>query len=69
VNLQRKIGNKDFYRLISACAMCKLSHYGNCDPETEEEEYCIFHRPNKNEKEAEEFWRKFFDRFKPEEEK
>ena len=49
--------------------MCKLSHYGNCDPETEEEEYCIFHRPNKNEKEAEEFWRKFFDRFKPEEEK
>ena len=49
--------------------MCKLSYYGNCDPETEEEEYCIFHRPNKNEKEAEEFWRKFFDRFKPEEEK
>jgi uncharacterized protein YjbI with pentapeptide repeats len=68
VNLQRKIGNKDFYRLISACAMCELSHYGNCDPETEEEEYCIFHRPNKNEKEAKEFWRKFFDRFKPEEE-
>jgi uncharacterized protein YjbI with pentapeptide repeats len=49
--------------------MCELSYYGNCDPETEEEEYCIFHRPNKNEKEAEEFWRKFFDRFKPEEEK
>jgi hypothetical protein len=48
--------------------MCELSHYSNCDPETEEEEYCIFHRPNKNEKEAEEFWRKFFDRFDPEEE-
>jgi len=48
--------------------MCKLSYYYNCDPETEEEEYCIFHRPNKNEKEAKEFWRKFFDRFRPEEE-
>jgi hypothetical protein len=48
--------------------MCELSHHGNCDPETEGEEYCIFHRPNKNEKEAKEFWRKFFDRFRPEEE-
>jgi uncharacterized protein YjbI with pentapeptide repeats len=48
--------------------MCELSYYGNCDPETEKEEYCIFHKPNKNEKEAKEFWRKFFDRFKPEEE-
>jgi len=48
--------------------MCKLNYYGNCDPETEDEEYCIFHRPDKNEEEAEEFWRKFFDRFKPDEE-
>jgi hypothetical protein len=48
--------------------MCKLNYYGNCDPGTEDEEYCIFHRPDKNEEEAEEFWRKFFDRFKPDEE-
>jgi hypothetical protein len=48
--------------------MCKLNYYGNCNPETEDEEYCIFHRPDKNEEEAEEFWRKFFDRFKPDEE-
>jgi len=48
--------------------MCKLSFYGNCDPGTEGEEYCIFHRPGKAGEEAEEFWKKFFERFKPEEE-
>jgi hypothetical protein len=48
--------------------MCKLSHFDNCDSETEKEEYCIFHKPSKTEEEKREFWRKFFDRFKPEEE-
>lgn len=49
--------------------MCKLEHYGNCDPETKDQEYCIFHKPNKNEEEAREFWRKFLERFKPKKEK
>ncbi len=44
--------------------MCKCEHYGNCDPETKDQEYCIFHKPNKNKKEAEEFWRKFLEKFK-----
>jgi hypothetical protein len=44
-----------------------LSHFGNCDPETAKNEYCIFHKPGKTEGEAKEFWRKFFDKFKPEE--
>jgi len=47
--------------------MCKLEHYGNCDPETKDQEYCIFHKPNKNEEEARKFWRKFLERFKPKE--
>ncbi|KAA0011569.1 MAG: hypothetical protein FE041_04340 [Thermoplasmata archaeon] len=49
--------------------MCKLSHYGNCDEETKNEEYCIFHKPNKNEEEAREFYEKFLRRFKHHKEK
>jgi uncharacterized protein YjbI with pentapeptide repeats len=49
--------------------MCKLEYFGNCDPETKDQEYCIFHKPNKNEEEAREFWRKFLERFKPKKEK
>ena len=49
--------------------MCKLEHYGNCDPETKDQEYCIFHKPNKSENEAKEFWRKFLERFNPKREK
>ncbi|NJE02189.1 potassium channel family protein [Thermococcus sp. JdF3] len=45
--------------------MCKMEHFGNCDPETADQEYCIFHKPNKSEEEAVEFWGKFFERFKP----
>ncbi len=47
--------------------MCKLEHYNNCDEETKDQEYCIFHKPNKSEEEAKEFWRKFLERFKPKE--
>jgi len=43
--------------------MCKYEHYGNCDPETRDQEYCIFHKPNKNEDEAREFYRKFLKKF------
>ena len=49
--------------------MCKLERYGNCDPETKDQEYCIFHKPNKTEEEAREFWRKFLEKFKPKKEK
>lgn len=45
--------------------MCKFEMYGNCDPETEDREYCIFHKPKKSEEEAREFWKKFLERFKP----
>ncbi|NJE46889.1 hypothetical protein E3E35_05580 [Thermococcus sp. GR7] len=45
--------------------MCKMAHFGNCDPETADQEYCIFHKPNKTEEEAVEFYRKFLERFKP----
>jgi len=45
--------------------MCKMAHFGNCDPETADQEYCIFHKPNKSEEEAREFYRKFLERFKP----
>ncbi|MCA6214638.1 hypothetical protein GQS78_10380 [Thermococcus bergensis] len=45
--------------------MCKMAHYGNCDPETADQEYCIFHKPNKSEEEAKEFYRKFLERFQP----
>ncbi|MBO8174515.1 MAG: pentapeptide repeat-containing protein [Thermococcus sp.] len=45
--------------------MCKMAHFGNCDPETAHQEYCIFHKPNKSEEEAKEFYRKFLERFKP----
>jgi len=43
--------------------MCKMAHFGNCDPETADQEYCIFHKPNKNEEEAREFYNKFVLRF------
>ncbi len=45
--------------------MCRMAHFGNCDPETANQEYCIFHKPDKSEEEAVEFYRKFLERFKP----
>ncbi|WP_258083755.1 pentapeptide repeat-containing protein [Thermococcus thermotolerans] len=45
--------------------MCRMERFGNCDPETKNQEYCIFHKPNKSEEEAREFWEKFFGTFKP----
>ena len=48
--------------------MCKLEEYGNCDEETKEQEYCIFHKPNKSEEEAREFYEKFLKKFKPKKE-
>ncbi|NJE60431.1 hypothetical protein E3E51_01455 [Thermococcus sp. 21S7] len=45
--------------------MCRMERFGNCDPETADQEYCIFHKPNKSEEEAREFYRKFLERFKP----
>jgi len=42
-----------------------MAHFGNCDPETADQEYCIFHKPNKSGEEAREFYRKFLERFKP----
>jgi len=48
--------------------MCKLERYGNCDEETKDQEYCIFHKPNKSEEEAREFYEKFFKKFKPKKE-
>jgi len=44
-----------------------MAHFGNCDEnhDPEKEEYCIFHKPNKSEEEAVEFYRKFLERFKP----
>ena len=49
--------------------MCKLEEYGNCDEETKDQEYCIFHKPNKNEEEAREFYEKFLRRFRPKKER
>ena len=49
--------------------MCRMAHFGNCDPETADQEYCIFHKPDKTEEEAREFWKKFFERFGPKVEK
>ena len=49
--------------------MCKLEEYGNCDEETREQEYCIFHKPDKNEIEAREFYKKFLERFRHRSEK
>jgi len=46
--------------------MCKMAHFGNCDPETADQEYCIFHKPDKTEEEAVEFYRKFLERFEHE---
>ncbi|WP_456396212.1 potassium channel family protein [Thermococcus sp.] len=45
--------------------MCRMAHFGNCDSETSDQGYCIFHKPNKSEEEAREFYRKFLERFKP----
>jgi len=39
--------------------MCKFERYGNCDEETKDQGYCIFHKPNKSEEEAREFYEKF----------
>jgi len=49
--------------------MCKFERYGNCDEETKDQEYCIFHKPNKSEEEAREFYEKFLKKFKPKKEK
>ena len=49
--------------------MCKLEYYGNCDEETKDNEYCIFHKPDKNVDEAKEFYEKFLKRFKHKKEK
>lgn len=49
--------------------MCKLEKYGNCDEETKNQEYCIFHKPNKNEVESREFYKKFLNRYKPRKER
>ena len=49
--------------------MCKLEKYGNCDEETKDQEYCIFHKPNKSEEEAGEFYKKFLKKFKPKKER
>ncbi|WP_297514403.1 pentapeptide repeat-containing protein [Thermococcus sp.] len=43
--------------------MCKMAHFENCDPETADQEYCIFHKPTKNEEEAREFYNKFVLKF------
>ena len=48
--------------------MCKFERYGNCDEETKDQEYCIFHKPNKSEEEAREFYEKFLKKFKPKKE-
>ena len=45
--------------------MCKLEKYGNCDEETKDQGYCIFHKPRKNKREAKEFYEKFLEKFKP----
>ncbi|QDA31966.1 hypothetical protein FH039_10600 [Thermococcus indicus] len=45
--------------------MCKMEHFGNCDPETADREYCIFHKPNKDEKDAVKFYTKFLEEFRP----
>ncbi len=29
--------------------MCLKNHFGNCDKTTINNEYCLFHKPNKNE--------------------
>lgn len=42
-----------------------MAHFGNCDPETADQEYCIFHKSNKTEEEAVEFYKRFLERFKP----
>ena len=49
--------------------MCKFEEYGNCDEETKNQEYCIFHKPNKSEEEAREFYEKFLKKFKPKKER
>ncbi len=43
--------------------MCRMAHFGNCDPETADQEYCIFHKPDKSEEEAREFYNKFVLKF------
>ena len=49
--------------------MCKLEEYGNCDEETKNNKYCIFHKPDKSEEEAKEFYRKFLEKFKSKKER
>ena len=48
--------------------MCKYAEYGNCDPETKDQEYCLFHKPNKTEEEAERFYQKILKKYQPKEE-
>ena len=49
--------------------MCKFEAFGNCNPETKDNEFCIFHKPNKNKLEAREFYKKFLNIFKPRKER
>lgn len=43
--------------------MCKLHFYGNCDRETSNQEYCIFHRRGKSEGESRVFYERLLERF------
>jgi len=54
--------------ILTKTNQCALEKYGNCDEETKDQEYCIFHKPNKS-GEAREFYRKFLEKFKPKKEK
>ena len=48
--------------------MCRLSEYGNCNEETVDQNYCLFHKPNKTIEEEFKFWESLKERLKPEEE-
>ncbi len=43
---------------------CKKRRYGNCGPIKEGDEYCLFHKPNKNRKEAINFYERVQDQAK-----
>ncbi|AHF80429.1 Hypothetical protein TES1_1045 [Thermococcus paralvinellae] len=40
-----------------------MAHFGNCDPEMADQEYCIFRKPDKDEKEARKFYNKLVLKF------
>lgn len=45
--------------------MCEKESFGNCDPETRHQQYCIFHKPGKTREEAREFYQKILELYKP----